>query len=287
MSAIQSKRAPGASDLTAKNRVWGFFAEPNKTRPGIRRQPLKPRRKNRPTATKPASGIPLWPSRDPIEEEGGINLYGFVGNDGINRLDVFGLAEQVHFRVAFKGLGRRMPPGMNAGAEKTYNSTGHINLAFRDAWNKLDKNKDGKIDEKDCCPCVFQGTGYSWGALSLLRVVERLRSDGNIDQSNLEIRVGLLDTITTQRNTGNLGEEVPEGFDLKLPDNVEAKHWYQTNGCHGRRCPGPSIWYVSGPISGATNVDRTNIPSPTLEGKNTDHVDMQFLGNEASSYAFK
>lgn len=34
-----------------------------------------------------------WPSRDPIEENGGINLYGFVGNDGINRLDNLGLIQ--------------------------------------------------------------------------------------------------------------------------------------------------------------------------------------------------
>ena len=33
-----------------------------------------------------------WPSRDPIEEEGGLNLYGFVGNDGVNDLDWLGLA---------------------------------------------------------------------------------------------------------------------------------------------------------------------------------------------------
>ena len=32
-----------------------------------------------------------WPSRDPIEERGGQNLYGFVGNDGIDRLDQIGL----------------------------------------------------------------------------------------------------------------------------------------------------------------------------------------------------
>jgi RHS repeat-associated protein len=32
-----------------------------------------------------------WPSRDPIEERGGINLYGFVVNDGVNRLDMLGL----------------------------------------------------------------------------------------------------------------------------------------------------------------------------------------------------
>ena len=31
-----------------------------------------------------------WPSRDPIEEKGGVNLYGFMGNDGINRIDILG-----------------------------------------------------------------------------------------------------------------------------------------------------------------------------------------------------
>jgi hypothetical protein len=32
-----------------------------------------------------------WPSRDPIEERGGINLYEFIGNDSINRIDTLGL----------------------------------------------------------------------------------------------------------------------------------------------------------------------------------------------------
>ncbi len=31
-----------------------------------------------------------WPSRDPIEEKGGLNLYGFVGNDGNNSCDYLG-----------------------------------------------------------------------------------------------------------------------------------------------------------------------------------------------------
>jgi RHS repeat-associated protein len=31
-----------------------------------------------------------WPSRDPIGEMGGVNLYGFVGNDGVDYLDVLG-----------------------------------------------------------------------------------------------------------------------------------------------------------------------------------------------------
>ena len=33
-----------------------------------------------------------WPSRDPIGERGGINLYGFVGNNGIDRWDYLGMA---------------------------------------------------------------------------------------------------------------------------------------------------------------------------------------------------
>jgi RHS repeat-associated protein len=35
-----------------------------------------------------------WPSRDPIEEEGGINLYGFVNNDGVNNWDYLGMIFQ-------------------------------------------------------------------------------------------------------------------------------------------------------------------------------------------------
>jgi len=31
-----------------------------------------------------------WPSRDPIAERGGLNLYGFVGNNGVNRADYLG-----------------------------------------------------------------------------------------------------------------------------------------------------------------------------------------------------
>jgi RHS repeat-associated protein len=34
-----------------------------------------------------------WPSRDPIGERGGLNLYGFVGNDGANSTDYLGLIQ--------------------------------------------------------------------------------------------------------------------------------------------------------------------------------------------------
>ena len=35
-----------------------------------------------------------WHSKDPIGEEGGVNLYGFVGNDAVDRLDLLGHKDQ-------------------------------------------------------------------------------------------------------------------------------------------------------------------------------------------------
>ena len=69
-----------------------FFAKPNRTRPANRRQPLKTQLGKPTYAYRIASGRPFWPSRDPIEEAGGLNLYGFVGNEPIDNYDQFGLA---------------------------------------------------------------------------------------------------------------------------------------------------------------------------------------------------
>jgi hypothetical protein len=84
--------APEKCDPTAKNRVWRFFGEAPETSRQNRPQSLQPRRENHPTTTKVASGRAYWPSRDPIEERGGINLYGMVGNDAVGRWDYMGLA---------------------------------------------------------------------------------------------------------------------------------------------------------------------------------------------------
>jgi RHS repeat-associated protein len=47
-----------------------------------------------------------WPSRDAIEEQGGLNLYGFVSNNGINRMDVLGMKAdaQTEINDAFDAL---------------------------------------------------------------------------------------------------------------------------------------------------------------------------------------
>ncbi len=42
------------------------------------------------------SELGRWNRRDPIEEKGGLNLYGFVGNSPINKYDFFGLKWDIH-----------------------------------------------------------------------------------------------------------------------------------------------------------------------------------------------
>jgi len=85
-----TSRAPEKGDPTAKNRVWGFFGDAEQSHRENRPQPKQPRQGNRPAPTKTASGRTYWPSRDPIGERGGVNLYSFVYNDSIDWIDILG-----------------------------------------------------------------------------------------------------------------------------------------------------------------------------------------------------
>ena len=93
MGYFLPESVPDKSDLTAKNRVWGFFAECDLASLESRPAALETHRENYGESRGTASGIPFWPSRDPIGERGGVNLYGFVGNDGVNRWDYLGLKD--------------------------------------------------------------------------------------------------------------------------------------------------------------------------------------------------
>jgi len=77
-------------DPTPKNRVWRFFRVCSGSHPGNRLQPPQLRREIAPTATRIASGLSCWPSRDPIGERGGVNLYGFLRNNSVSLIDVKG-----------------------------------------------------------------------------------------------------------------------------------------------------------------------------------------------------
>ncbi|MDF3128924.1 RHS repeat-associated core domain-containing protein [Kiritimatiellaeota bacterium B1221] len=58
-----------------------------------------------------------WPNRDPIEESGGYNLYGFVGNDAITRIDYLG-NDWLDFTACFLGLSASELAGLRGNVSK-------------------------------------------------------------------------------------------------------------------------------------------------------------------------
>jgi RHS repeat-associated protein len=50
-------------------------------------------------------GLQRWPNRDPIEEEGGVNLYTAVSNDPVNLLDPLGLSDENNPPISVSGPG--------------------------------------------------------------------------------------------------------------------------------------------------------------------------------------
>jgi len=96
---------PQETYLPPKNRVGGFSAtSPTHARP-FASQPVETHWENEPTPTTTASGVSFygyrfyspelgrWINRDPIEEEGGVNVYMFINNNGIAAVDYLGLSK--------------------------------------------------------------------------------------------------------------------------------------------------------------------------------------------------
>jgi len=89
-----------------KNRVGNFFGQDRGSSRENRLAASQSRRENGHDYGRSASGMfyygfryyepetGRWASRDPIEEDGGLNLYAFVGNDGVNAWDLLGLMDQ-------------------------------------------------------------------------------------------------------------------------------------------------------------------------------------------------
>ncbi|MES2995173.1 MAG: RHS repeat-associated core domain-containing protein [Verrucomicrobiota bacterium] len=70
-----------------------------------------------------------WPSRDPIEEEGGVNVYGFVNNDGVNLWDFLGM--WIGPEKTEKG-GKVIHPGRQSSESVT-----EVCAEEGDTWNSL------------------------------------------------------------------------------------------------------------------------------------------------------
>jgi RHS repeat-associated protein len=89
LAASGRRRPPRRA--TSKNSRLGFFGTPSGRTLGRRHLPHGTAPGYRGCGYKTASGRPKWLSRDPIGELGGINLYGYVGNNPVSFVDPYGL----------------------------------------------------------------------------------------------------------------------------------------------------------------------------------------------------
>jgi RHS repeat-associated protein len=85
-----------------------------------------------------------WLSRDPIGENGGLNLYGYVENDGVNRWDYLGLYGSINYPA----------PGYNMPAPHV-NRRDLTQKKFND-WHEEEKNNLDWIGDLPTCPCKLE-----------------------------------------------------------------------------------------------------------------------------------
>jgi len=103
-----------------------------------------------------------WPSRDPIEEEGGLNLYGFVGNDGINKTDNLGLAVLLHIVPSGKETGGvlQLLPGASLNNYSTFTKYARTQIedmkkkmseldGMNINWDEIEVKVNGKVVDID------------------------------------------------------------------------------------------------------------------------------------------
>lgn len=103
----QPKPHRETSTCAPKTASRKFFSYPIKTALKNQCNPLKTQQEKLTLPIKTASGVfyykyrhyspelGRWPSRDPIEEDGGVNLYALVGNDPVGRWDLLGLSGSI------------------------------------------------------------------------------------------------------------------------------------------------------------------------------------------------
>ena len=106
-----------------------------------------------------------WPSRDPIGEMGGVNLYGFVGNDGVDRVDIIGLDDWGAIASGFGGGNNWLPGNLeyytpppepasqvaNNAISDFLNGTGDLNREYGpdNTWTAAMKNHEHMTTVRD------------------------------------------------------------------------------------------------------------------------------------------
>jgi hypothetical protein len=168
MVAFNTDYAPSKTSTRSQNRVGDFFCE-GADCVGRNRLASRIGTKEKTTYSyETASGLPVWPNRDPFSEFGGMNLYVMVGNGSVNRWDYLGLkCTVVSGPVAKTGAEWELkaldPIGISAtfavqltGLESTWTLEGEVECCCTRILYKP-KNKTKKVEKKFKKSANFRG----------------------------------------------------------------------------------------------------------------------------------
>ena len=113
-----------------------------------------------------------WPSRDPIRESGGLNLYVFVGNDAVAMVDVLGLHTIGDAVDSLRDQG--VEPAIPAILSPySYQAARYSDTQKFVEWLSLEQNDDGWLSNIPDCPshiCIEDGEpkdcdNGDWGSI--------------------------------------------------------------------------------------------------------------------------
>jgi hypothetical protein len=104
--------------------------------------------------------IGRWASRDPIGEQGGQNVYAFVGNNGVSRIDPFGLAT-LRFEVV-TGL----PVGYSGTwSQPFWAGSGDYGISDLSAWSQVSLNNEASFYDIFHTSVDYCNTVQIWGSI--------------------------------------------------------------------------------------------------------------------------
>ncbi len=112
-----------------------------------------------------------WPSRDPIEEIGGINLYGFVKNNLPNCVDILGMKGYLVYRRL----------GLDLRGFEQLPLTGHVFLAFTEEGASEHQKKEWRRGLKHLGLSSSKVHTFSFHPTSVY--IHRAQSDGHVRKS--------------------------------------------------------------------------------------------------------
>lgn len=152
-------------------------------------------------------------SLDPIREEGGLNLYGYVQNDPINKFDLLGLITRLSTASEFNNvliMGYQGRGGTSDTQEGVYKSLQYIGQGEYDiysmAWNDDDLAVYDRIHEHSLKNCGKRFNlivvGHSFGGHSAIKTAEFYRD--YLPSQGIKARVFLISIDAIKNDAGPL-----------------------------------------------------------------------------------